>query len=149
MVGPPKGSANGDLAMTDPSKTAHAGVDALTQAVRRYFDLMYDSDVSRFDRVFRSTAQLHGVRHGEMRLLTAQAYKDALARTPSPKSQNAPRHEEILLMDVASRNQALVKVRVRINAILYVDYLSYHRVDGDWLITSKAFHVESENLPSV
>ena len=134
--------------MTDPSEPAHVGVDALRQAVRRYFDLMYDSDVSRFDRVFRSTAQLHGLRHGEMRLLTAQAYRDALARTPSPRSQNAPRHEEILLMDVASPNQALVKVRVRINAILYVDYLSYHRVDGDWLITSKAFHVESENLPS-
>jgi hypothetical protein len=148
MVRPRKGTANGDLAMTDRSETAHAGVDALTQAVRRYFDLMYDSDVSRFDRVFRSTAQLHVVRHGEMRLLTAQAYRDALARTPSPRSQNAPRHEELLLMDVASRDQALVKVRVRINAILYVDYLSYHRVDGDWLITSKAFHVESENLPS-
>ena len=46
--------------------------------MKRYFDLMYDSDVSHFDRVFRSTAQLHGVRHGEMRLLTAQAYRDAL-----------------------------------------------------------------------
>jgi hypothetical protein len=134
--------------MTDPCEPDHAGVDALRQAVKRYFDLMYDSDVSRFDRVFRSTAQLHGIRHGEMRLLTAQAYRDALARTPSPRSQNAPRHEEILLMDIASHNQALVKVRVRINAIVYVDYLSYHRVDGDWLITSKAFHVESENLPS-
>ena len=134
--------------MTDPAEPDYAGVDALNQAVKRYFDLMYDSDVSRFDRVFRSTAQLHGIRHGEMRPLTAQAYRDALARTPSPRSRNAPRHEEILLMDVASHNQALVKVRVRINAILYVDYLSYHRVDGDWLITSKAFHVESENLPS-
>ena len=134
--------------MTDRSEPAHTDVDALTQAVKRYFDLMYDSDVQHFDRVFRSTAQLHGVRHGEMRLLTAQAYRDALVRAPSPKSQNAPRHEELLLMDVASRDQALVKVRVRINAILYVDYLSYHRIDGDWLITSKAFHVESENLPS-
>ena len=134
--------------MTDPSQPDHAGVDALRQAVSRYFDLMYDSDMSCFDRVFRSTAQLHGVRNGEMRLLTAQAYRDVLACTPSPRSQNAPRHEELLLMDVASRNQALVKVRVRINAILYVDYLSYHRVDGDWLITAKAFHVESENLQS-
>jgi len=137
-----------DLAMIAPSEPDHAGVDALRQAVKRYFDLMYDSDVSCFDHVFRSTAQLHGIRHGEMRLLTAQAYRDALARTPSPRSQNAPRHEEFLLMDVASRDQALVKVRVRINAILYVDYLSYHRVNGDWLITSKSFHVESENLQS-
>jgi hypothetical protein len=134
--------------MTDPSEMDPAAIDTLRQAIRRYFDLMYDFDTSCFDRVFRSTAQLHGIRNGEMRLLTAQAYKDVLARTPSPSSQNAPRHEEILLMDVASPSQALVKVRVRINAILYVDYLSYHRVDGDWLITSKAFHVESENLPS-
>ena len=136
----------GDLKMTDLSEPANAGVDALSQAVKRYFDLMYDSDVAYFDRVFRSTAQLHGIRQGEMRLLTAQAYREALARAPSPRSQNAPRREEILLMDVASENQALVKVRVRINAILYVDYLSYHRVDGDWLITAKAFHVECENL---
>src|SRR3981081_4670115 len=132
--------------MTNPSETAGAGVDALTQAVKRYFDLMYDSDTSRFDHVFRSTAQLHGIRHGEMKLLTAQAYRDALAGAPSPRSREAPRQEEILLMDFASDNQALVKVRVRINAILYVDYLSYHRVDGDWLITSKAFHVEREGL---
>ena len=134
--------------MTDPCEPNHTGVDALRQAVRRYFNLMYDSDVSCFDRVFWSTAQLYGVRQGEMRLLTAQAYRDALSHTPSPRSQNAPRHEEILLIDVASRSQALVKVRVRINAILYVDYLSYHRIDGDWLITSKSSHVESENLSS-
>jgi len=134
--------------MTDQSETRHAGVDALRQAVKRYFDLMYDSDVSRFDRVFQPTAQLHGIRNGEMRMLTAQAYRDALTHTPSPRSQNARREEELLLMDVASPNQAMVKVRVRIKAIVYVDYLSYHRVDGDWLITSKAFHVESEDLPT-
>lgn len=130
--------------MTEPSATDRpAGVEALGQAVRRYFDLMYDSDVSRFDRVFRSTAQLHGLRGGEIRLLTTAAYRDVLARTPSPKSQNAPRQEEVLMMDIASATQALVKVRVRINAMLYIDYLNFHRVDGEWLITAKSFHVES------
>lgn len=133
--------------MTDPSATHPADVDALRRAVTRYLDLMYDFDISRFDHVFRSTAQLHGLRNGEMRLLTAQAYRDVLTRTPSPMSQNAPRHEEILLMDVASCNQALVKVRVRINTIVYVDYLSFHHIDGDWLVTSKAFDVESETIP--
>jgi len=122
-------------------------IDSLRVAVTRYFDLMHDSDISRFDQVFRSTAQLHGMRNGAMRVLTAEAYREALARTPSPASQNAPREEEILLIDVASNSQALVKVRVRINAIVYVDYLSYHHIDGDWLITAKGFHVESEGIP--
>ncbi len=129
------------------SEASVAAIDTLRGAVTRYFDLMYDSDISRFDQVFRSTAQLHGMRNGEMRVLTAEAYREALARTPSPASQNAPREEEILLIDVTSNSQALVKVRVRIKAIVYVDYLSYHHIDGDWLITSKAFHVESEGIP--
>ncbi len=117
----------------------------LVQAVLRYFDLMYDSDVSRFDLVFCPTAHLHGLRDGKLRVLPAPAYKEALAGAPSPKALNAPRQEEVLLMDVTSADQALVKVRVRINALVYVDYLSYHRIDGAWRVTSKAFHVESNS----
>ena len=122
----------------------HPEIAGLTNAVQRYFDLMYDSDVTRFDRVFRSSAQLHGFREGKMTMWPAATFKEIIAGRPSPKSQNAPRQEEILLVDFASSEQALVKVRVRINAIVFVDYLAYHRVDGDWLITSKSFHVERQ-----
>ena len=122
----------------------HPDIAGLTGAVSRYFDLMYDSDVSRFDRVFRASAQLHGFREGQMTMWPAATFKEIIAGRPSPKSQNAPRQEEILLVDFASSDQALVKVRVRINANVFVDYLTYHRVEGDWLITSKAFHVERQ-----
>ena len=117
-------------------------VQGLGQAVQRYFDLMYDSDVSRFERVFRPTAQLHGLRDGKLTMLTAEAFKALIASRPSPKSVKAPREEDILLMDFASATQALVKVRVRINTIVFVDYLTYHRVDGEWMITAKGYHVE-------
>jgi hypothetical protein len=100
--------------------TNQSGVDGLLRAVREYFDLMYDSDVSRFDRVFRPTAQLHGLRNGKMRMLTAQAYRELLATAPSPQSQGAPRQEEMLFLDITSATQALVKVRVRIGALVYV-----------------------------
>jgi Putative lumazine-binding len=125
-----------------PSMPAHPDISGLTDAVQRYFDLMYDSDVSRFDLVFRSSAQLHGFRKGQMTMWPAATFKEIIAGRPSPKSQSAPREEEILLVDFASADQALVKVRVRINAVVFVDHLTYHRIDGDWLITSKAFHVE-------
>ena len=115
---------------------------SLNQAIQQYFDLMYDGDTARFDRVFRSTAQLHGFREGQMSMWPAPQYKEILAGRPSPKSLNAPREEEILLVDFASATQAFVKVRVRINAAVFVDYLTYHRIDGEWLITSKAYHVE-------
>jgi len=125
--------------------TEQPDAQGLMQAVEHYFDLMYDADVSRFDRVFRPTARLHGLRDGKMRMLTTEAYRNILAGTPSPRSKGAPREEEILLLDFTSADQALAKVRVRIDAIVYVDYLSYHRVDGEWLVSSKAFHVESDS----
>jgi hypothetical protein len=78
-----------------------------------------------------------------MRMLPASEYKKLLAGGPSPKSKGAAREEQVLLVDFASATQALVKVRVRVDTIVYVDYLSYHFLDGDWLISAKAFHVES------
>ena len=120
--------------------------DQLTQslldAVERYFDLMFDGDVSRFSDVFAPSAQLHGLRDGSLRRLTAPEFKNALATGPSPKSKNAPRLQEVLLVDFASPTQAMVKVRVRIDALLYLDYLAWHCIDGAWLITAKSFHIE-------
>ena len=59
------------------------------------------------------------------------------------RKRSAPRaHQEMLLVDFASAAQAVVKVRVRIDAIQYLDYLSYHCIDGRWLITAKSFHIE-------
>jgi hypothetical protein len=122
--------------------TENSSLQALQEAVERYFTLMYDNDVSRFDRVFAPTAQLHGFRDAELRILPAPDYNNVLASVPSPKSRNAPRVQEILLVDFASPEQAMVKVRVRIDAIQYLDYLAYHRIGGSWLITAKSFHVE-------
>ena len=118
-------------------------IPGLASAVQKYFDLMYDCDISKFDSVFYETSQLHGFRDGKMTKWSAQEYKDILSSRQSPKSLAAQREEAILLMDFASPTQALVKVRVRINALTFVDYLTYHFIDGSWRITSKGYHLEN------
>jgi len=115
---------------------------SLIAAVEQYFELMFDSDTGRFDRVFAPTARLHGLRDGNLRTLSAAEYRTLLASTPSPKVKNAPRQQEILFVDLASPSEALVKVRVRIDTFLYVDYLSFHLIGGAWLVTAKSFHIE-------
>lgn len=122
--------------------------ESLLEAVDGYFDLMYDYDVSRFDKVFADSSQLHGLRDGDLKLISANDFKTALASNPSPKSKGAPRHQEIMLVDFASPTQALVKVRVRIDTLQYIDYLSYHRVDDAWVITAKSFHIEMTFEPA-
>jgi hypothetical protein len=122
--------------------TDTATYGSLIAAVERYFEMMFDYDIGSFDEVFAPTARLHGLRDGALRILTANQYRAMLAAAPSPKSKNAPRHQAILLIDFASEFQALVKVRVRIDATMYVDYLSFHRIDNAWLITAKSFHID-------
>ncbi len=115
----------------------------LAEAVQLYLDLMYDCDVSKFGRVFAATSQLHGFREGKITCWPAAEYKKILAGRKSPKALGAPREEQVLLLDFASPTQALAKVRVRINDMVFIDYLSYHKVGESWLITSKAYHRES------
>lgn len=115
----------------------------LIEAVQLYLDLMYDCDVGKFDRVFCSSSQLHGFREGKMTCWPAAQYKEVLAARKSPKALGSPREEQILLLDLASPTQALAKVRVRINDMVFVDYLSYHKIGSAWTITSKAYHREN------
>ena len=115
----------------------------LGAALERYFNLMYDCDVTNFDKVFASTAQLHGFREGEMTCWPAAEYKEVLAGRTSPKASGAPQGSEIIMIDFTSSSQALAKVRVRIGDMYFVDYLSYHKIDGTWLVTSKAYHREA------
>ncbi len=122
---------------------AKTQTQALSEAVQCYFDLMYDCDVSKFDRVFASTSQLHGFREGQMNCWPAAHYKEVLAGRTSPQALGATRDEQLLLLDITSSTQALAKVRVRINDMVFVDYLSYHKIDDSWLVTSKAYHREA------
>lgn len=115
-------------------------IQEMSAALEKYFDLMYDCDVQNFDRVFASTAQLHGFREGQMTCWGAAQYKEILAGRTSPKAVGAPRESQVLLLDFTSDTQALAKVRVRINDMFFVDYLSYHKIGGAWLVTSKAYH---------
>lgn len=134
--------------MTGHSQAVGPGqIGELCEAVKAYFDLMHDCDTSRFDQVFRPTVQLHGYRDGEMLMWSAPAYRDVLDRRQSPKSLGAARFDEILLMDFASDTMALVKVRLRIGAQVFVDYLTWHQINGRWLVTSKGYHIEAESRP--
>jgi hypothetical protein len=133
-----------DVAPAAPMVDA-ACVTNLMTAVQKYLDMMYDCDTSRFDDVFYETAQLHGYRDGKMICWPNKVYRDILNKRQSAKSLGAPREDEILMVDFASTTQALVKARIRILDGVFIDHLTWHRIDGKWLITSKGYYIHSEN----
>lgn len=131
-----------DVGALPESTIGSSRLQDLLDALRRYFELMHDCDLTRFDDVFAPTVQLHGFRDGAMVCWSAATYRDILAKRHSPKSLGAMRADEIVMLDLASPTQAFTKVRLRITTMVFVDYLTWHFVDGRWLITSKGFHLE-------
>ncbi|MDR7304856.1 nuclear transport factor 2 family protein [Rhodoferax saidenbachensis] len=115
--------------------------DGVLSTIKRYFDLMYTCDVSHFDQVFHPTAHLHGILDGALTVWSAPVYKEILSSRTAPSMVNALRDDEILLVDLVSHHQAMVKVRVRIHERVFIDHLCLLRIDGAWRITSKTFHL--------
>jgi hypothetical protein len=102
---------------------------------------MYDADDSRFLDVFHSASLIHGMRDGKLTAWSAPEFRDVIRSRPSPAAMKSPRDQEILSIEQVAPDLAITKVHVRIGQIDFVDCLVFHRIDGKWLITSKAFHI--------
>ncbi|MBS0521708.1 MAG: nuclear transport factor 2 family protein [Proteobacteria bacterium] len=116
-------------------------IQTIASAINGYFDLMYDADDKRFPDVFHEACLVHGLREGKLTAWSASEFRDMMRNRPSPAALKSPRDQEILSIEHTLPELATAKVRVRIGQTGFIDHLTYHRVDGKWLVTSKAFHV--------
>ncbi|HUN45786.1 MAG TPA: nuclear transport factor 2 family protein [Stellaceae bacterium] len=114
---------------------------AIAAAIDGYFDLMYDAEDSRFPDVFHGAALIHGMREGKLVVWSAAEFRAVMRGRPSPAALKSPRDQEILGIDRTAPDLATAKLRVRIGQTGFVDHLVFHRIDGKWLVTSKAFQI--------
>ena len=114
----------------------------IASAINGYFDLMYDADDNQFLEVFHGACLVHGLRDGTLTAWSASEFRDVIRGRPSPAAMKSPRDQEILSVERTAPELAAAKVRVRIGQTCFVDHLIFHRIDGKWLVTSKAFHVQ-------
>jgi hypothetical protein len=116
-------------------------IQTIASAINGYFDLMYDADDNQFLAVFHAACVVHGMRDGKLTAWSASEFRDVMRGRPSPASLKSPRDQEILTIDHITPELATAKLRVRIGQTGFLDHLIFHRIDGKWLVTSKAFHV--------
>ncbi|WP_076861660.1 nuclear transport factor 2 family protein [Bradyrhizobium mercantei] len=116
-------------------------IPAIASAIDGYFSLMYDADDSRFRDVFYDGCIVHGIRDGKHTVRSAAEFRDFIRSRPSPAAMNSPREEAIISIEQTAPDLAIAKVRVRAGQTGFIDHLVFHRIDGRWLVTTKAFHV--------
>ncbi len=116
-------------------------IHTIASAINGYFDLMYDADDNKFPEVFHDACLIHGLRDGQLAAWSAAQFREVMRNRPSPAAMKSPREQEIISIEQTVPDLAIAKVRVRIGQTGFVDHLIFHRVDGKWLVTSKAFHI--------
>jgi hypothetical protein len=131
------------IEMNIQTKTMQAPVQAfreLADAAQLYFDLLYTCDLELFDRIFHERAQLFTLENGTPVSRSANEYRELLRTRQSPQALGAPREDQLIDLDLASATQAFIKLRVRINQVAFLDYLTLLRLEQGWRIISKTYH---------
>ena len=116
-------------------------INDIASAITGYFDLMYDADDKKFPDVFHDACLIHGMREGKLTTWSASEFRDVMRGRQSPAAMKSPREQAILNIEQTAPDLAAARVRVRIGQVRFIDHLVFHQIDGQWLVTSKAFHV--------
>lgn len=115
---------------------------AIGRATEYYFRGIYEGQVQLLARVFHPNALLFADVKGQPYAKTLAAYLEGVAQRISPENSGQAFETEIFHIEVIN-SIAVAKVRVKMYDFNYYDFLSFHKVDGEWLIVNKMFtHVE-------
>ncbi|NNE35983.1 MAG: nuclear transport factor 2 family protein [Rhodothermales bacterium] len=113
---------------------------AIRQAVDHYLQGHATGDGSHFRVVFHPESKLFWMRNGELNQRTSEAFIGGASGKPA--KDEAQRKRRIAMVDVTG-SAAVVKVELDYPSAMITDYFAMLKVDGDWKIMNKIFHVES------
>jgi hypothetical protein len=114
---------------------------AVVALIDDYFNLAYEPKSREFNKVFHPSCLVQWLHEGQLNTLSSRDYVALINGRPSPQSTGAPRDEAILSTENISDSLSTATVRVRIGQKLFNDHFVLHKVEGSWLITTKASFV--------
>ena len=117
--------------------------EQIDNLLQLYVDSMDESDPEKVKQAFHKNAKVVGYLHGDFMEMTLADFSGfVLSQQPSPHdSLNDVTYE---VLDVAIEGHtAHVKVKDVYLGITFIDTLSLIKVDDQWKIYNKLFHVQS------
>jgi len=121
-----------------------ADVSAITDALENYyFKGIYEGDERRLGSIFHESALLFGDIKGQPYFKTVDLYLSGVKSRQSPKDSGKPFKGEILKISVVN-SIATAEINVKMYDFNYRDFLSFHKINGKWLIVNKMLTDTSE-----
>ena len=115
----------------------------ISEAIQLYFDSMYESSEEKVRQVFHKDAKITGYMQGSLMEQSVDSFaKFVASQTPSAAEKNEEKLLETLSLEVVG-STAVARVRDGYLGMVFQDTLSFLKIDDDWVIYNKLFHVES------
>ncbi len=112
-------------------------IQAITDAIENYyFKGIYEGDEILLGSVFQPGTFLFGDVKGQPYFKTVDLYLDGVKNRQSPKDSGKPFKGEILHISVVN-SIAVAELNVKMYDFNYRDFLSFHKINGQWLIVNK------------
>lgn len=110
---------------------------AITYALEDfYLKGIYEGDVDRLRKVYHPNALVLGDVNGVPYAKTLEQYLDGVKNRQSVKNSGKPFKGTLISIDIIN-SIAVVKLHVKMYDFNYDEFLSFHRVKGQWLIVNK------------
>ena len=110
---------------------------AIAQALESYyFKGIYEGNVSTLGNIFNPGTLLFGDVKGQPYAKTLDQYLDGVAHRQSPKDSGKPFKGDIISIKII-QSIGIAEVKVKMYEFNYHEFLSFHKIDGRWLIVNK------------
>jgi hypothetical protein len=119
-------------------------IEQIENVVQLYVDSMDESSPEKVKQAFHPNAKVVGYLHGDFMEMSVDDFAGFVAsQEPPPKEKGENVVFKILSCEIEGAT-ALAKVRDKYLGITFLDTLSFIKIEGEWKLYNKLFHVESE-----
>jgi hypothetical protein len=101
-----------------------------------YFKGLYEGDIDLLRPIYFPGTLLFGDVKGQPYAKTLDEYLDGVKHRQSPKDSGKPFEGTIKEINVVN-SIAIAQVHVKMYDFVYHDFLSFHKIDGHWIIVNK------------
>lgn len=118
-------------------KNQNLDTAAITKVVeQQYFKGIYEGNVDLLGQAFHPETLLFGDIKGVPYAKTVEQYLEGVKNRQSPKDSGKPFAGEILSLHIVN-SIAVVEAKVTMYDFIYHDILSFHNINGHWVIVNK------------
>ena len=130
------------LFLCAPAAAQESEEAAVRAAIEHYFQGHATGQGEHFRKVFHPDAKLFFIRDGKLTQWTSEEYISRAAGKPAP--DEAQRKRKIDSIDITG-DSAFVKLTLDYPSVVFTDYMSMLKIDGQWKIVNKTFHAKRRN----